>query len=74
MVLISLFSGIGLFVFGVYMGLQISVKRYLDSVEKKEKVKAIKKRGRAEFSPRMSDQEAREEDGNSVEKINKEVV
>ena len=78
MILVSLFSGVGLFVFGVYIGMQISIKRYLDNVEKTDKIKAIKReikrRDKAEFLERMSDQEAREEDRNSVERINKEVV
>ena len=79
MILVSLFSGVGLFVFGVYIGMQISIKRYLDNVEKTDKTKAIKREIKrrdkaAEFLERMSDQEAREEDRNSVERINKEVV
>jgi len=78
MVLVSVFCGVGLFVFGVYIGMQISIKRYLDNVEKTDKTKAIKReikrRDKAEFLERMSDQEAREEDRNSVERINKEVV
>lgn len=72
--LISIFSGAGLFVMGFYVGTQISVKRYLDRVEKKDKEKSIKQRDKAEYVSRMTDQEAREDEDNSIERINKEVI
>lgn len=63
----------GVFVIGVVAGLQINIKAFLHRKENKEKKKAIKKRDGAVYMPQMSDQEAKESDDNSVERINKEV-